>query len=169
MAEAATRSPEAARSFSPEPPLTAAATLIYDGDCEFCRRCAEAARRRLGSKVEVLAYQEADLAVIGLTAGQAQDAAWWISESGERFGGHRCVAKVLIEAEGAWGLLGRMLEWPLISQVAGGVYRLVSRNRHRLGCSGCIKKRQRGGRSAAARPRFGKAQRKKSRIIGSQG
>ncbi len=154
MAEAATRStrsPEAALSFSPEPPPTAAATLIYDGDCEFCRRCAETARRRLGGKVEVLAYQEADLAVIGLTAGQTEDAAWWISENGERFGGHRCVAKALIEAEGAWRLLGRMLEWPVISQVAGGVYRLVSRNRHRLGCSGCVRRRQRGGRRAAAR------------------
>ena len=157
LAEAATRStrsPEAARSLLSEPPPTAAATLIYDGDCEFCRRCAEAVRRRLGSKVEVLAYQEADLAVVGLTAGQAEDAAWWISESGERFGGHRCAAKALIEFEGAWRLLGRMLEWPVISQVAGGVYRLVSRNRHRLGCSGCIKRRQRGGRSAVAAPRF---------------
>ena len=93
----------------------------------------------------MLAYQEADLAAIGLTAGQAEDAAWWISENGERVGAHRCVARALIEAEGVWRLLGRMLEWPVISQVAGGVYRLVSRNRHRLGCSGCIRRRQRGG------------------------
>jgi len=95
--------------------------------------------------VEVLAYQEVDLAEIGLTAHQVEEAAWWIGQNGERRGGHRCVAKVLLEADGGWRMLGRMLEWPLISQIAGGVYRLVSRNRHRLGCSGCIKRRQRGG------------------------
>ncbi len=150
MSEANTTSAEAGRSFSPALSSTEAA-LIYDGDCEFCRRCAEAARRKLGGKVEVLAYQEVDLAEIGLTAHQVEEAAWWIGKNGERFGGHRCVAKVLIEADGGWGMLGRMLEWPLISQIAGGVYRLISRNRHRLGCSGCVKRRQRGGPRAGRR------------------
>ena len=110
----------------------------------------------------MLAYQEADLAAIGLTAGQAEDAVWWISENGERLGAHRCVARALIEAEGVWRLLGRMLEWPVISQVAGGVYRLVSRNRHRLGCSGCIRRRQRGGSGTRQRGGSGTRQRKGS-------
>ena len=119
-------------------------TLVYDGDCAFCQRCADWIAAHVPVEVQVVPSQQADLAALGLSAQQASDAAWWIdSDSPQR--GHRAVAAALRAAGGIWKPLGHTLTAPLISPVAAAVYELVARNRNRLGCKNCLRRTRRGG------------------------
>src|SRR5581483_8835152 len=43
------------------------ATLVWDGECGFCKAWAMAARDKLPRDVDVIPWQEADLAALGLT------------------------------------------------------------------------------------------------------
>lgn len=119
--------------------------LIYDGDCDFCRRCADWIAIRLSDGASVVASQETDLAAVGLSEQQATDAAWWIDTDGAHHRGHRAIAAALRACGGAWARFGRMLTWPGISLLAAVVYELIARNRHRLGCKTCLEKTTRGG------------------------
>lgn len=119
--------------------------LIYDGDCDFCGRCADWIAARLPAGVSVVASQQADLAAVGLSAQQATDAAWWIDADGTQHSGHRAIAESLRACGGSWSRLGRLLILPGVSLLAAGVYGLVARYRHHLGCKNCIEKTQRGG------------------------
>ena len=119
--------------------------LIYDGDCDFCRRCADWIAARLPADASVIAFQQADLSAAGLSERQASDAAWWIDTDGAHHRGHRAIAESLRACGGPWARLGQALTWPVISLLAAGVYDLVARNRHRLGCRNCVKKTRRGG------------------------
>ena len=127
------------------PTSDASPTLIYDGDCDFCQRCADWIATRLPAGTPVVAAQEADLAAVGLNAQQAADAAWWIGTDGAPHRGHRAVAESLRACGGHWSRIGRLLILPGVSLLAGGAYELIARNRHRLGCKNCLKKTQRGG------------------------
>ena len=119
--------------------------LIYDGDCDFCRRCADWIAARLPVGVSVVASREADLAGLRLSPQQAADAAWWIDAEGTHHRGHRAIAASLRACVGPWSRLGRLLTVPGISLLAAFSYRLIARNRHRLGCKNCVKKTRRGG------------------------
>ncbi|MCE2531947.1 MAG: DUF393 domain-containing protein [Acidimicrobiia bacterium] len=127
------------------PPEADLPALVYDGDCGFCQRCADWIAARLPAGVSVMASQEADLASLRLSPHQAADAAWWIDAEGAQHRGHRAIAASLRACGGAWGTLGRVLTLPGISLLAAGVYELIARNRHRLGCRNCFKKTRRGG------------------------
>ena len=119
--------------------------LVYDGDCTFCTRSAAWIATRLPAGTSVLASQEVDLATLGLTAEQTADAAWWINIEGDQHRGHHAIAAALRTCGGMWGTVGRVLTLPGISLLAAGVYELIARNRHRLGCRNCLKKTHRGG------------------------
>ena len=123
----------------------ASPTLIYDGDCDFCQRCASWIATRLPTGTPVMAAQEADLAAAGLSEQQVTDAAWWIDTDGTQHRGHRAIAESLRACGGSWARLGRLLILPGVSLLAAGVYELIARNRHRLGCRNCVEKTQRGG------------------------
>ena len=128
-------------------PIGAEATpaLVYDGDCDFCRRWADWIATRLPAGTPVVASQETDLAAVGLREQQATEAAWWIDTDGAHHRGHRAIAESLRACGGSWGRLGRLLILPGVSLLAAGVYAFIARNRHRLGCKNCLKKSQRGG------------------------
>lgn len=123
----------------------ASPTLIYDGDCDFCQRCADWIAARLPAGASVVASQQADLAAVGLSEQQATDAAWWIDADGTQHSGHRAIAESLRACGGPWGPLGRLLTVPGISLLAAFSYELIARNRHRLGCKNCLEKTTRGG------------------------
>jgi predicted DCC family thiol-disulfide oxidoreductase YuxK len=127
--------------------MTPDATLVYDGDCGFCTRCAAFAeryvRRGENRSVAVVAWQVADLDGLGLTASECAEAVQWVGGDGVRGAGPVAIAHLL----GAGGPGGRLAGWLLarrpVLALAWPVYRWVARNRHRLP----------GGSRACALPR----------------
>ena len=88
-----------------------APVLLYDGDCAFCTTCAQLVEKRIRADADVVAWQFADLAALGVTAEQAA---------------------MLCRAGRIWRIAGGVLLLPGISWPAARVYRLVAANRHRL-------------------------------------
>ena len=109
-----------------------APTLLFDGDCAFCTRSAEVARRVLPADCDVTAWQFADLAAFGVTAERAQAEVLWVDRDGAVSGGAAAVARGLRAAGRPWSLLGVILTVPPVSWLAPFVYRLVAANRYRL-------------------------------------
>lgn len=106
--------------------------LLYDGDCAFCTSCARLVERRLGPDAEIIAWQFADLADLGVSEEQAADAVQWVQPDGTVRSGHEAVAAMLSSSGPIWGIIGRILLLPGISWTAARAYRLIATNRHRL-------------------------------------
>jgi predicted DCC family thiol-disulfide oxidoreductase YuxK len=107
--------------------------LVYDGDCAFCARCAEWARRRLPHGHEVAAWQQLpDLDALGLTAADVSSASYWIDADGRPHRGERGIAMALSEIGGVWTVVGRALLMRPVRTIAAVLYRLIARNRHRM-------------------------------------
>ncbi|MFI1004136.1 thiol-disulfide oxidoreductase DCC family protein [Streptomyces galbus] len=106
--------------------------LVFDGDCGFCTTSVELVQRLVRPRCEVVPWQHADLASLGVTAERARYEALWITPTGRVYGGAQAVAKILLSARGAWPALGALLTLPPVRWAAHGVYRLVAANRGRL-------------------------------------
>ena len=106
--------------------------LLFDGDCAFCTRAAEFARRVLPADCAVIAWQFADLAAVGVTAERAQSEVLWVDRDGGVSGGAAAVARGLRAAGRPWSLAGVVLSVPPVSWLAPFAYRLVAANRYRL-------------------------------------
>ena len=107
-------------------------TLVFDGDCAFCTRSADVARRLLPAGSAIVAWQFLDLVEAGVTAERAQAEVLWIGRDGEVSGGAAAVAQALSAAGRPWSLAGVLLDAPPLRWVAPSVYRLVAANRYRL-------------------------------------
>jgi predicted DCC family thiol-disulfide oxidoreductase YuxK len=116
--------------------------LLYDGDCAFCTSCAGLVEKRIRPDAEIVAWQLADLAALGVSTAQAAEAVQWVQADGAVRSGHEAIAAMLIGSGPLWRLAGRVLLLPGISSIAARAYRLVAANRHRLP----------GGTPACARP-----------------
>jgi predicted DCC family thiol-disulfide oxidoreductase YuxK len=106
--------------------------LIYDGDCGFCTSSAGFIGRRIPTSAEIVAFQSTDLDAIGTTGERAAHEVLWADWHGDVFGGAQAVAKLLMDAGGAWWPLGALVRVPPFRWVAHGLYRLVAANRHRM-------------------------------------
>lgn len=114
--------------------------FLYDGDCAFCTSCARFIERRIPTSARVTPWQFADLEALGVTQAEAEAAVQWVpaDEPGQRgrpgqpVAGTAAIARLLVDAGSYWRLLGRILELPPVRWIAGPVYRVVARNRHRL-------------------------------------
>jgi predicted DCC family thiol-disulfide oxidoreductase YuxK len=117
-----------------------APTLVFDGDCAFCTRSAEVARRLLPADVRVEPWQLLDLAALGTTAARAQHEVLWIGRDGGVTGGAAAVAGALRAAGLPWSPIGVLLSLPPLRWVAPVVYRLIADNRYRLpgGTAACL-------------------------------
>lgn len=105
--------------------------LLYDGDCGFCTTSVRFIERNIPTSAELAAYQFADLDALGTTADRASREVLWVE--GERIhGGAQAVARLLIDAGGAWRPLGLLVRVPPFRWIAAGVYRLITVNRYRL-------------------------------------
>jgi predicted DCC family thiol-disulfide oxidoreductase YuxK len=106
--------------------------LIFDGDCGFCTWAAEWAERRLPSDGRTRPWQlmEDELPSYGLTPERVSAAVYWVDPAGRPHRGHRGIARMLRTIGGAWAPLGTLMEAPVLSWLAAGAYRLVSRYRH---------------------------------------
>jgi predicted DCC family thiol-disulfide oxidoreductase YuxK len=82
---------------------------------------------------QIVAWQQADLRTLGLTAEQCQTAVQWVSEDMLRtLSAHKAIARVCNDAGGVIAVAGYAMSLPLISPIAGVVYRWVARNRQRM-------------------------------------
>jgi predicted DCC family thiol-disulfide oxidoreductase YuxK len=110
-------------------------TVIYDGQCGFCRWCVALARRRLAAVPAFVPFQTADLPARGLTVEQARESVQFVPDGAvpRPVGGHRAVTAVLLaQPTAGWRLLGRAMATRPGSWVAARVYGWVSRHRGRL-------------------------------------
>lgn len=111
--------------------MDAAPTIVFDGECGFCRCSVNWARRRLRADVRYVAWQTTDLAALGLTADACRDAVQWVDDA-HVASGHRAVAALLRRAGRSWRLLGVVIDLPVLRLVARAGYALVKANRSRL-------------------------------------
>jgi predicted DCC family thiol-disulfide oxidoreductase YuxK len=106
------------------------ATLVYDGDCGFCTRCAKwiAGHAR---DLDVVPWRSADLSALGLTEQQVREAAWW-KDGDETAGGEAAVARSLMACGRGYAVLGRVILLPGVRRISAVAYRWVARHRGRL-------------------------------------
>jgi predicted DCC family thiol-disulfide oxidoreductase YuxK len=111
--------------------MRARPVLVYDGDCAFCSSSVHALEK-IGSRAEMVAWQQTDLDALGLTEEGAAAAVQWVAVDGTIRSGHEAIAAALDSAGDIWALAGRALLLPGIAPIAAGAYRLIADNRHRL-------------------------------------
>lgn len=105
--------------------------FLYDGDCAFCSLCADFLERRVDTGADVKPWQRADLASLGVDQQDAEDAVQWV-EPGLVKAGPDAIAVLLRRAQWYWKPLGWVASLKPVSWALWPVYRLVSRNRHRM-------------------------------------
>lgn len=106
--------------------------LIWDGDCAFCSRCVQFIQRRIRTSAKIVAHQKTDLKVLGLTTEQCNQALQWVSSDGRIRSGSRAVAELLKTANGAWPVLGVLIDLPIIRLFSSAIYKLIAKNRQHL-------------------------------------
>ncbi|KRE41922.1 thiol-disulfide oxidoreductase DCC family protein [Knoellia sp. Soil729] len=109
--------------------------LVYDGGCGVCTRLATVVTTRLRSRPEdydVTAYQDADLAALGLTAQECDAALQWVSADGRVSSGEDAVAQALRASRMPARPLGALVQVPVVHAIAGLAYRWVANHRHLL-------------------------------------
>ncbi|WP_404383855.1 DUF393 domain-containing protein [Knoellia locipacati] len=109
--------------------------LVYDGDCGICTKLSRLVTTRLRARptdFAVTAYQDADLATLGLTEEQCDAALQWVGADGRISSAEDAVARALLSSRMPLRPLGALLRVPGMHSLAGVVYRWVARNRHRL-------------------------------------
>lgn len=105
--------------------------LIFDGDCAFCTTSARAWQRWLKLPY-VEPWQFLELDELGVTEEQCLQAVQWVDDVGQVTAAERAVIAALLHRGGAWGLLGRVMNLPGVRQLAGLIYRIVAKYRHKL-------------------------------------
>ncbi|WP_100444949.1 thiol-disulfide oxidoreductase DCC family protein [Glycomyces xiaoerkulensis] len=105
--------------------------FLYDGDCAFCTRCADFVERRVRTAADVVPWQRADLDRLGVAPADAEDAVMWVEPRFHR-SGPDAIAVLLRRAQWYWKPLGWIASLAPVSRIAWPLYRLISRNRHRM-------------------------------------
>ena len=103
--------------------------LVYDGECDFCCRCASWLRKR--GEFPLSSGIDEDLLDLALSRADAKRAVWWITGT-ERLAGHEAIGRALQEVGGFWALLGRTIRIAPLSWIASATYRWVATHRHRF-------------------------------------
>lgn len=107
--------------------------FVYDGDCGFCTSAARFLARRAPAGAQVVAWQQADLAALGLTEAAAAAAVQLVGPQWPALAGPDAVGALLrVSPRRGWRLAGRALGLRPVRAVAWPVYRWVSRHRHRF-------------------------------------
>lgn len=107
-------------------------TFVYDGDCAFCTACARFIERRIPVRARVLPWQFADLAALGLTVEQCEQAVQWVGTDGTVTAGPDAIARLLRGSSPLWRAVGAGLATRPVRAAAWPAYRWVADNRHRL-------------------------------------
>jgi predicted DCC family thiol-disulfide oxidoreductase YuxK len=112
--------------------------FVYDGDCGFCSACARFIERRIPTPARVQPWQFVDLAAVGLTAADCDQAVQWVDADGGVAGprtilaGPAAIAALLRTSNLFWRTIGRVLGTRPALALAWPAYRLIARNRDRM-------------------------------------
>jgi len=102
-------------------------TLIYDGNCFFCTKCAEWFSTRSEGEIRASqSFTDEELASLSLSRNDVDAQVWWV-EGPERFGGADGVGRALLTSK--YSLVGRVLLWRAVLPVSRKVYAFVSSHR----------------------------------------
>ena len=110
------------------------ATLIYDGECPFCRRAAAwALQHARENALEALPCQDAERErrFPEITREQCMAAMQLVTPDGRVYAGDQALP-VLMERMQGWRLAARFLRWPVFRHASPGVYRWFARRRYAL-------------------------------------
>lgn len=111
-----------------------AATLIYDGECPFCRAAREwVEQRALAGRLEYLPCQAEERAARfpQVAESECMEAMQLVTPEGEVFAGDRALPQVLARLRG-WRWIAWVLRVPPISWVSAPVYRFIAKRRYAL-------------------------------------
>ncbi len=107
--------------------------LVFDGDCGMCSTSARFVTRRLrrsAADFDVEPSQRLDLAALGLTQEECDEALQWVAADGRITSGHEAVGSVL-RASRWWARpAGHLVSAPGARSLAGVAYRWVASHRH---------------------------------------
>ena len=84
------------------------------------------------AEVDTIAWQQADLPGLGLSAEAAAEAVQWVAEDDTTLAGHRAIAALLHTSGRPWSWLGRLMVLPGASWLSARIYHWVSAHRNRL-------------------------------------
>jgi predicted DCC family thiol-disulfide oxidoreductase YuxK len=118
----------------PAPPVSW--TLIYDGDCDFCRRCIRLLHGwDRGRRVRTVPFQDqaALSALPPIPAASLEAAMHLVGPDGSVHVG-AAAAPVILRLLPGGSVLAAAFRLPGVPAAAERVYRAVARNRHRPGC-----------------------------------
>jgi predicted DCC family thiol-disulfide oxidoreductase YuxK len=105
--------------------------LVYDGDCGFCTTSARWLGGQGRGRVQIVPWQNANLASMDLTEEQCSAAVQWHDTRGT-VSGDRAIARALM-ASGGWRRpIGMLMSIPPARWIGPSAYKLVAKNRHRL-------------------------------------
>lgn len=114
--------------------MTQQPVLIYDGDCGFCTRTANAVKRLdTHHRFDALPWQTRGLlAKVNLTEQQVSEAAWYIDADGRKHRGAGAVNAALNALGGIYRIASWVYRVPGLKQIEDVVYKWVARNRYRM-------------------------------------
>ncbi|WDE09134.1 lipase maturation factor family protein [Thalassomonas viridans] len=107
-------------------------SLIYDGDCTFCRYCVDYAQQATGDSIQYQPYQQVQQDFPDITEAQFQASIQLQLANGERYTGARAAFTALAVGGHSGFWLGCYRHLPLFSRLSETLYRFVTR--HRNGC-----------------------------------
>ncbi|MDB4961971.1 MAG: hypothetical protein JWP01_1970 [Myxococcales bacterium] len=103
--------------------------LIYDGDCQFCRRSIERWQGRTGDRIDYRPLQQPGLLrALGAPLADALRSVQLVTASGRRYEGADAALRALGTAPGLRGIT-RLARLPLARWIAEAVYRRIARHR----------------------------------------
>lgn len=107
-------------------------TLIYDGDCGFCRRSLAWGQRNLTAFPRAIAANTAEARKAGLSRNQLAESIWIIGPDRPLAAAEAAAFILKLQPNVLWRGLGYLMSiWP-ISVISRAVYFWVARNRGRL-------------------------------------
>jgi predicted DCC family thiol-disulfide oxidoreductase YuxK len=107
-------------------------TLIYDGDCGFCKRSLAWGQRNLTAFPRAIPSTSVEARQAGLTQSQLEESIWIIGISKPLAAAKAAAFILKLQPNVLWRALGLLISiWP-ISTIAKAAYFWVARNRGRL-------------------------------------
>ncbi|MBI4383830.1 MAG: DUF393 domain-containing protein [Nitrospinae bacterium] len=103
--------------------------LIYDGDCQFCRRWTARWRRMTGDRVDYAPYQEVADGFPDITRDRFDASVQFVDKDETVYTGAEAVFRALAHAPGMGWTLAAYRSVPGFAVTAERVYRFVARRR----------------------------------------